>query len=291
MPTLQKRRLLRTFGTLAATGAFAGCLDSPAEASDDQSDNRLRDNGVVDYPAMVGGEASVLGNERTIEYETPEATFQLESEVRDESDLHVGRDLSGESMAGFIAPVASGDDGVFEFHVFVNEAFVEFADWNVVVVTPDSEPETRDAADFEHLEGGVYGTVVEPGEIEILLVIDATAEQLQGQGGYEVSGIGILRDPGGGVQTTAPNVVFGFEYDAGQERLRVRHEGGDGVEAAELHFDSDGDHEVVDDFDGTVRAGDVAILSIPPDAMVRVVWEAGDGDQSTTLARWDGPDA
>lgn len=290
MPALQRRRLIRTFGALAATGALAGCLAEPEAAGDDPTDDRIRDGGVVDYPGMVDGAASVRGDERTIDYEAPETTFLLESEVREGSDLRVGRDLSGEAMAGFVAPVAS-DDGTFEFHVFANEAFVEFADWNVVVAGIDRDPETRGTADFERLEGDVYGTTVDPGDVEFLLVVDATAAELRSRGGDEVSGIGILRDPRDRVETTAPNVVFGFQYDAGRERLRVRHEGGDGVEAAELRFHSDGDHEVVDGFDGgTVRAGDRAILSIPPDATVRVVWESADGDRSATLARWDGSD-
>ena len=292
MTHLRRRRLLRTLGAVGAAGAVAGCVDgSPLGGG--AEDDRLRGDGVVDYPGMVDGAASVSADEREIRYEDPEATFELdagyEGDPADESDLRVGRDLTGETMAGFVAPV--GVDGEFEYHVFANEAFVEFADWHVVALAPDGEPEGRGAAGFEPLADDVYGTVVDPVDGKVVLVVDAPADDIAADGAG-LSGIGIQRDPRDRVQRTAPNVTFGFDYDAEAERLAVTHGGGDGVDRDELRFDADEDVTVLEDFEAeTVRAGDRATLSVPPSATVRVVWESSDDDHSATLASWSGPDA
>jgi hypothetical protein len=42
------------------------------------------------------------------------------------------------------------------------------------------------------------------------------------------------------------------------------------------------------EFEGTVSAGNTAIISAPPDATVLFIW-IGESN-SATLARWDGPD-
>lgn len=296
MPVFRRRRLLRTFGTLAVAGTLAGCLDETGGGDGDGSDDRLRGDAVVDYPGMVDGEASVSSDEGTIEYDDPEVTFELtggyRGETADESELRVSRDLAGETMAGFVAPVAGGDDGEFEFHVFANEAFVEFADWNVVGGPLDREPESHGDLDLEHLGDEVYGAVVDPVEVDVLLVVDASAAELDGNSDAEPSGIVVRRDPADGLQPASPNVAFGFEYDADAERLEVRHEGGDGVEADELRFVADEDLRVLEDFESdVVQAGDRSVVSVPPEATVRVVWESGDDDQSSTLARWSGSEA
>lgn len=295
MRTLQRRRLLRTFGTLAAAGAAAGCIDGSPVGAGGDGDDRMRGDGVVDYPGMVDGEASVSADERTIEYEDPEATFELIAGYRGEeaegTELRVGRDLSGDTMAAFVAPAATEEDGAFEYHVFGNEAFVEFADWNVVATSSAGGYDGLGEAGFEHLGDDVYGTVVDPGDVEVLLVVDGTADALEGGSDAESTGIGVQRGLGDTVRRTAPNVNFQFDYDLDAERLEVTHAGGDGVDRDELRFDSQGDVTVLEDFESeTVRAGSTAKLSASTDASVRVVWEDSDGDTSATLARWRGPD-
>lgn len=301
MRALQRRRLLGAIGALAAAGTGAGCIDESTigdgngdGTGNGNGDDRLRGDGVVDYPGMVDGAAAVRADERTIEYEDPEATFQLEAgyegDTADESEIRVGRDLTVETMAAFVAPVAV--DGGFEYHVFANEAFVEFADWNVVALVPGGEPEDRGSPGFEPIGDGVYGTVVEPGDAAFIMIVDGTAEAVAEGGDQGLSGIAITRGPRDGVQPTAPNVQLGFDYDAEAERLEVTHEGGDGVARDELRFVSDADVSVLTGFeDDPVRAGNRATLSVPPSATVRVVWESSDDDHSATLASWSGPDA
>lgn len=289
MTTLQRRRLL---GTLAAAGALAGCLDDSTTGRDD-GDDRLRGDAVVDYPGMVDGEASVSADERTIEYADPETTFELSAGYRGEeadgTNLRLGRDLSGETMATFVAPAYVDAEERFEYHVFANDAFVEFAEWHVVGTSGGSLEEISDAS-FERLQGTVQGFVVSPEDVDGVGVIDKSADAVAPDGQADLSGVVISRSSRN-ARSTAPNVAFAFEYDADAERLVVTHEGGDSVPAEELQFDADGEITVREDFEGTVSAGDTATLSVPPTARVRIVWESEDGDQTVTIASWRGPDA
>lgn len=314
MDSLHRRTLLGGIGSLAATSALAGCIgDTPAsgngggDGGDDGDDStgggkdRLRGDAVVDYPGMVDDEATVSSDERAIEYDDPDETFVLRAIAStdavgggngsgsDGPAVRISRDLSGESMTAFVAPVVAGD-GKFEYHVFANQAFVETADWNVVTGTQNGELEAHDGLAFEPLAAGVYDLVVDATSTDVLLVTDATVEELDG-GDADPRGVLIHRVPGERVQETAPNVAFDFEYDAEAERLVVTHEGGDSVEAERLEFATDASSSVDEDFEGTVTAGTSATLSVPPSATVSVVWTSEDEGQSATLARWNGPDA
>lgn len=289
---LRRRRLLELFGTTAAAG-IAGCLSDTGPGGEDPTHEHVSD-GTVDYPGMVDGAASVSTGKRvTIDYEDPETSFALqplyEGETADDSQLRVQRDLSGDTMAGFVAPVHTGE--AFEYHVFANEAFVEFADWNVVAGNTESVDDAENPG-FERLQGPVYGMVLSPGETMLLGVVDKPADELQSGGGNDVTGIAILNGAvGNEPQEQPPNVSFSFEYDIDAEQLTVQHDGGDAVEASRLRFEGDANLSVESDFEGTVTAGDTATLSVSSDAEVRIVWEGKEGDTAATLALWEGPDA
>jgi hypothetical protein len=314
MDALQRRRLLGSLGSLAATSVLAGCIDdAPVTGDGDAGDgdggdggtgaggDRLRGDAVIDYPGMVDGEASVSSDESTIEYADPETTFELRAmastnsdgggngDGRDRLDLHISRDLSGEIATAFVAPMAA-TDGEFEYHVFANAAFVEFADWNVVVGTRGGRPTSLDGSAFEPLADGVYGLVVDATSADVLLLTVATIEELDDGDGVP-SGIAIERDPQPNVGTLAPQISFDFEYDADTERLVVTHEGGDSVEAEQLEFVTEASSSVEQDFEGTVNAGTTATLAVPSSAAVSVIWTSEDGNESAVLAQWEGPDA
>ncbi|MFT4883926.1 MAG: hypothetical protein ACI8U4_001439 [Natronomonas sp.] len=291
---LHRRRLLELCGTTAAAG-LAGCLgDSTSGGNGDDRTHEHVTDGVVDYPEMVDGSASVTTEEAvTIEYEDPEASFGLqpiyEGETASADQLRVQRDLSGETMAAFIAPVHTGE--TFEYHVFANEAFVEFGDWNVVTGSSKSIDDHENPG-FERLEGSVYGMVLSPGEVDLLAVVDVSAENIENDGGDGATGIVILNGSmGSQPESATPQISFSFDYDPEAGRLTVRHEGGDTVEASQLEFRSNADITVESAFEGSVSAGDTATLSVPSDAEVRIVWTSAEGDSSTVIALWKGSDA
>lgn len=292
MTTLRRRRLLCTLGATATGGALAGCLDDPPVVGDGGGDDRLRGDAVVDYPGMVDGEASVAADERTIEYEDPAVTFELspiyQNEEDDGSQLRISRDLSGETMTAFVAPTYVDADERFEYHVFANDAFVEFDEWGFVNFANGAVVVYADTS-FEHIQGPVHGFVVTPESVNGVGVVD-TANTDDGNGREERTYVAI-NCASGTLCTAAPNVSFDFEYDADAERLEITHETGEGVPAGQLSFVSSGDVTVRDGFDGTVGTGDTATLSAPPTAKVDVVWVPGDAAVSATLAEWTGPDA
>lgn len=291
MTALQRRGLLCRLGTLATAGPLAGCLgDSPVGTGGD-GDDRLRDDGVVDYPGMVDGAATVSPDEHTIEYEEPEATFVLGTYYRGERDdgsgLRATRDLSGETMAAFVAPVYDEADERFEFHLFANDAFVEFGDWHLVEFT-DAGPEDLGTASFQRLGGSVHAVVVSPDFDDQFAVVDASAASVASEGTDELSGVNVF----GHISANVPEIAFEFEYDADAERLVVRHGGGDTVDAHELLVVGLGEQvRLVEPFEGRVRAGDAAVVSAPPHATVHVRWGESHDDRRAVLAVWEGPDA
>lgn len=107
------------------------------------------------------------------------------------------------------------------------------------------------------------------------------------------------------VQDTAPNANFAFDYDAGNNSLDIAHEGGDGVAVPQLDTVADdggvdtsscsGDSWGSLGANDTVSAGDTCVVLEGTGSLdtstVRVVWESEGGEQSSTIARWSGPDA
>lgn len=176
MPALQRRRLLGAIGALAAAGTGAGCVgESPADGDDSGSDGPLRGDAVVDYPGMVDGDASVCGDGRRITYDDPERSFTFQYAYEGNRDapeeLHVGRDLSGETMAAFVAPVYDESAEAFAYHVFANEAFVAYADW-YYVAGPSTDLVDTGEASFESLADGVSRHVIGPVEAGTAGVVD-----------------------------------------------------------------------------------------------------------------------
>lgn len=292
---LHRRKMLALCCTTAAAG-LAGCTGdsgNPVTGGDEKSHEHIAD-GSVDYPGMVDGGASVeTGDAVTVQYEDPKASFFLQSVYEGQEgpneELQVTRDLSGETMAAFLAPVHA--DGAFEFHVFVNQAFVDFAEWNVVVFGPDGLV-SGDNPGFEQLEGDIHGMVLSPGEVTGIGLVDETVEELQNGGGENATGVVAINEaPPQPEQTpqTAPTMQMSFSYDMEAERLEATHSGGDDLDAEKVSFRSDVDITVEQAFEGTVTAGDTAVISAPPDATVLFIWISG--DNSATLARWEGPDA
>lgn len=300
MSALQRRRLLALLGSTAAVAA-AGCIDDsslPTDGNGDGSDSDdsgvLRDGAVIDYPGMVDGNASVSGDEREITYEDPEATFTFqyayEGDTDDPSQLRVSRDLSGETIAAFIAPVYDAEAEAFAYHVFANEAFLEYADW-YYVSGPSNDPNETGQASFETVGSGVSRFVIGPIDAGTAGLIDAPPEEAQNSGG-ELTGVILTDGSSGGTSSPAPNVAWGFEYDSRAEEVTITHEGGDNVQGAQLEVVvTTDDKTTTSPFEGDVTAGDSIAVDAPPNAVVRVIWEAESGDSGAVLARWEGPEA
>lgn len=298
MTDIDRRTLLASLGAVGIAGAFAGCLDESAGGDTGSgpsgSHEYVRTESVVDYPAMVDGAATVSGDERTITYENPETTFAFqyayEGDSDDPSELRVSRDLSGETMAAFVAPVYDEAAGAFVYHVFANDAFVAHGDW-YYVAGPSTDPTDTGPAAFESLTDGVSRTVVGPVEATTAGVIDAPFEEAQGGGG-DLTGVILAAESGGGSSPDVPQVAWGFDYDRDAGALEITHEGGDTVRSGDLVVlvETD-DQRTLQPFDGDVSAGDRATVEIQPNATVSVVWGTRDGEQRSVLARWEGPDA
>jgi len=117
------------------------------------------------------------------------------------------------------------------------------------------------------------------------------------------------------VQDTSPQASFGFDYtadDAG-DTLEITHETGDELTASNVEVvisgadesGVDGTYAWTGDTDGLegkgpVSAGSTVTVSNGTtdatdldlsEATVRVTWTSETGDSSSTLAKWNGPDA
>jgi flagellin-like protein len=112
---------------------------------------------------------------------------------------------------------------------------------------------------------------------------------------------------GESVSGTAPQATFSFDYDSdaspsdgdqlyddtGSDSsggdLTVTHDGGDTIDKSRLTI-TDNTTDTVS-FDSEVSAGISKTLAIDSDDTVRVIYESQSGDNTATLARYDGPDA
>jgi flagellin-like protein len=98
---------------------------------------------------------------------------------------------------------------------------------------------------------------------------------------------------GQGVQQTAPQASFGFDYT--NDSVDVTHESGDTVAAAQLNVTSAAaiDYSGSTPFADTVSAGDTATYNLSgtewDGETVRVVWESADGATSATLSQSTAP--
>lgn len=290
MAALHRRRLLATASALVAVGPLAGCLDQ--QSTGEEASGPVRGDATVDYPGMVDGEATVSGDEREIRYEDPERTFTFryayEGDSDDPSELRISRDLSGETMAAFVAPVYDADADAFAYHVFANEAFLAHGEW-YYISGPSTDPIDTGDASFESLGDGVSRFVVGPVEAGTAGIIDAPPETT-GENSESLTGV-IITDGTSGTETsrTTPSVAWDFDYDRETSRLTITHEGGDSVDAANLYVRIEADESSTHQpFEGEVTAGTATTLEVPAGVTVRIVWRS-DGSRSAVLSEWDVP--
>ncbi len=301
MDAPDRRRFLAAVGSVGATSLLAGCGGTSSDEPEPTStasptatpapESRFVDGGVVDYPGMVDGAATVEnadGGSR-IEYDDPSRAFRLEGAFEGETrpaELAVGRDMTVDARAGFVAPVYDPAAEAFVFQLFANGAFVDHADWRLTSLA-DGRLTPQGTVPFERIEGDVYGAGVSPGAVDRLFLADATAEELQ-DGAEDLSGIVVLvgRPKKSPEQATVPQARFGFEYDADSGALTVTHEDGETVsESALLAIRGGG---VEERWPTPVEVGDRRTVTVPSDATVRVIW--ADGGQQQTIDKWTGPD-
>ncbi|MGQ4554738.1 type IV pilin [Halobellus sp. GM3] len=100
---------------------------------------------------------------------------------------------------------------------------------------------------------------------------------------------------GQGLQQTAPQASFGFDYNS-DTNVTITHESGDTIDAARLTTSGlDGGSVAWDGHNGltgTVSAGTTAEFNNSVNwtgETVRVVWESQDGSTSATLSRSTAP--
>ena len=300
-----RRRFLAAVGAAATAPLLAGCSDDSGNdgptateaptATEPPQDRAVADGTVVDYPDFADGAATVSeeGDRLVVEYADPERSFGLVGAFEGESnpaELRVTRDLAVDARAGFVAPVYEASAERFVYRVFANEAFVEYADWNVVAVEPDDELRSEGAVGFERLEGAVYGARVAPAAFQRLFVVDATARELA-DGASNLSGMVLLVGEAGGDggdDDGVPEVTFRYEYDEATGELTVTHESGDTIPGEDELAVISGNVE--ESWTTPVAAGDTKTVAVEPDATVSIVWLGSDGE-SRTLSRWKGPDA
>ncbi|QCC51578.1 type IV pilin [Halapricum salinum] len=113
---------------------------------------------------------------------------------------------------------------------------------------------------------------------------------------------------GFGVDEPGPSVTFEYGYDEDGERLLVHHVGGDTFQSDRVTFSWDDNEATWTDMivylnvevtvgdggwlgDSDPADGEPDSWAIEPDDTVTVSWESEDGEQSTVLDTWEGPDA
>lgn len=112
---------------------------------------------------------------------------------------------------------------------------------------------------------------------------------------------------GFGVDEPGPSVTFEYSYDEDGQRLLVHHVSGDTFQSDQVTFSwSDneatwtdvgamyGSNTVVTLGDGVWVDGDPAPYDpahVEADDTVTIRWESDDGERSTVLDTWEGPDA
>jgi hypothetical protein len=265
-------------GTDTPTATDTGALAPPAAPLDGST---------VDYPAFVDGAAAVSEGGRRIEYgdrERFEVAAGVDGEPASPGQLRLTRELGTDVPAGFVAPVYRER---FVYHVFVNDAFRDLAEWHTVVAGTDGEFDGTPAT-FQPLADGVHHLAVAPALSErSLLVVDAGAERLDA-GGVDLTGLVLHRasrvSPS---ETEPPQALFTFEYDADAGEVTITHEGGDTVAGANTVVVV-GEERLTDPFGvESVGAGDTATVAVGGGETVRVVWQ--DGDRSAVLAEFAVP--
>jgi len=103
---------------------------------------------------------------------------------------------------------------------------------------------------------------------------------------------------GQGVQQTAPQASFNFDYADDVYNVTVTHETGDSIPSSELNVTSSGtikygNSDTFESLSGDVSAGDSATYnsSAWTGQTFRVVWESENGENSATLSESTAPTA
>ncbi|MGQ4556322.1 type IV pilin [Halobellus sp. GM3] len=102
---------------------------------------------------------------------------------------------------------------------------------------------------------------------------------------------------GQGIQQTAPQASFGFDFDTDNQNVTITHETGDSVPSGELNATSSGSLDYAgsttfEDLGGDISAGDAATYNnsgVWNGETVRVVWTSQDGENSATLSQSTAP--
>jgi flagellin-like protein len=116
------------------------------------------------------------------------------------------------------------------------------------------------------------------------------------------------------VQTTSPQASFGFSFDSSATAsgdancgdpssydgtLTINHESGDEIPATQLSTAGSSDPNANVDWDNScasnlgsdISAGSSETFAVANSDTVRVTWESEDGESTSTLGKWDGPNA
>lgn len=83
---------------------------------------------------------------------------------------------------------------------------------------------------------------------------------------------------------TTPQVSFDGDYDTSGETMEITHTGGESIAATDLHIETDDQVLEWEDEDGTVGAGDSAVVDVSPGTTVRVVWN-GEGESAVLFSQ------
>ena len=120
------------------------------------------------------------------------------------------------------------------------------------------------------------------------------------------------------VQSTSPQASFSFDFNAeasdssivddstsdaqlandddntNDGTLDITHDGGDSVEDTQLSI-TDGSTTIDDSgfssWSDNVGAGSTESITVDDGDTVRIIWESSDGETTSTLGTWDGPNA
>ncbi|MFD1685780.1 type IV pilin [Halobellus litoreus] len=100
---------------------------------------------------------------------------------------------------------------------------------------------------------------------------------------------------GQGINQSAPQASFGFDYDDAESNVTITHQTGDSIEANQLNTTgvgwNDGNSEVWSSYD-TVSAGDAITKNADSGfsgQTIRVVWTSQNGETSATLSQSTAP--
>ncbi|SER79586.1 type IV pilin N-terminal domain-containing protein [Natrinema salaciae] len=293
-----RRRTVAATGC-ALSGALAGCTgaffgsDDDAEPDDDgpndaESDDKdadpladaVADGAGVNYLAFIDDGATVDENRRRITYSDPETEFSLfalsDGTFASTDTLQVRRDLSTDVMTAFIAP--EFDDGVFTYHVFANDPFVEYADWNALTFeNRESTGERR--ITFDELHDDVSHFAVTPERETNNVVVTDTDRETYEDPESEPTIVGISR----GRRTEregVPDVSFTFEYGTETDpTVELTHTGGDSLEGDRIAIHLDG-RSISDPFAvESVTTDETAVIDdVPEGSRLFVIYHDGDGN-------------